>query len=91
MAIEIADLERRMLAQEQVLQVLIAHMTEAEPKFLDRLRAVFAGDQPPGRAEQDLTGTEQYAMQFIRRIEVLRETGESGEDADPKVGGIGTT
>jgi hypothetical protein len=39
MDIENTDLERRVLAHEQILQVLIAHMAEAEPKFLDRLPA----------------------------------------------------
>jgi hypothetical protein len=41
MAIENTDLERRVLAHEQILQVLIAHMSEAEPKFLDRLQQIF--------------------------------------------------
>jgi hypothetical protein len=34
MDVENTDLERRVLAHEQILQVLIAHMAEAEPKFL---------------------------------------------------------
>jgi len=33
MSIENTDLERRVLAHEQILQVLIAHLAEAEPKF----------------------------------------------------------
>jgi hypothetical protein len=36
MDVENTDLERRVLAHEQILQVLIAHMAEAEPKVLDR-------------------------------------------------------
>jgi hypothetical protein len=38
---ENTDLERRVLAHEQILQVLIAHMAEGEPKFLDRLQQIF--------------------------------------------------
>jgi hypothetical protein len=41
MNVEDTDLERRVLAHEQILQVLIAHMAEAEPKFLDRLQQIF--------------------------------------------------
>jgi hypothetical protein len=41
MDVENTDLERRVLAREQILQVLIAHMAEAEPKFLDRLQQRF--------------------------------------------------
>ena len=41
MDVENTDLERRVLAHEQILQVLIAHMAEAEPKFLDRLQQIF--------------------------------------------------
>ena len=37
MDVENTDLERRVLAHEQILQVLIAHMAEAEPKFLDQI------------------------------------------------------
>jgi hypothetical protein len=71
MAIENTDLERRVLAHERILQVLIAHMAESEPKFLDRLRATFAQHHVLGADEQDFTGTEQYAEQFIRQIECL--------------------
>jgi len=35
------DLERRVLAHEQILQVLITHMAAAEPRFLDRLQKIF--------------------------------------------------
>ena len=37
MVTENTDLERRVLAHERILQVLISHMAESEPKFLDRL------------------------------------------------------
>ena len=39
-----------------VLQVLIAHMAEAEPKFLDQLQQVFTKHHTLGAGEQDYTG-----------------------------------
>ena len=62
---ENTDLERRVLAHERILQVLIAHMAELEPKFLDRLKEIFTRHHTLGADEQDFTGTEQYAEQFI--------------------------
>jgi len=53
MSIENTDLERRVLAHEQILQVLIAHMAEAEPNFLDRLQQIFAKHHTLGANEQD--------------------------------------
>jgi hypothetical protein len=55
MSIENTDLERRVLAHEQILQVLIAHMAEAEPKFLDRLEQIFTQQHTLGANEQDYT------------------------------------
>jgi len=43
MEVENTDLERRVLAHERILQILIVHMAESEPKFLDRLRAFSRG------------------------------------------------
>jgi hypothetical protein len=57
MDVENTDLERRVLAHEQILQVLIAHMAEAEPKFLDRLQQIFTKHHTLGAGEQDYTGT----------------------------------
>lgn len=71
MTAENTDLERRVLAHERILQVLIAHMAETEPKFLERLTATFADHHVLGADEQDFTGTDQYAEQFIRQIESL--------------------
>ena len=51
----------------------ISHMAESEPKFLDRLKAIFTRHHTLGADEQDFTGTEQYAEQFIRQIEILVE------------------
>jgi len=41
MANDTTALERKVLAHEQILQVLIGHLAETEPKFLDRLKAIF--------------------------------------------------
>jgi hypothetical protein len=73
MSIEDTDLERRVLAHERILQVLIAHMAEGEPKFLHRLRAIFTRHYTLGADEHDYIGTEQYAEQFIRQIESVQE------------------
>ena len=73
MAVENTDLERRVLAHEQILQVLIAHLAEAEPKFLERLQQIFSRHRVMGAEEQDYTDTSQYAEQFIRQVERLRE------------------
>ena len=68
MNIENTDLERRVLAHEQILQVLIAHMAEAEPRFLDRLQKIFTKHHTLGANEQDYTDTAAYAEQFIHHV-----------------------
>jgi hypothetical protein len=73
MVVENTDLERRVLAHEQILQVLIAHLAEAEPKFLERLQHIFTNHHVLGAENQDYTDTSQYAEQFIRQVERLRE------------------
>src|SRR5271169_1751648 len=70
---ENTDLERRVLAHEQILQVLIAHMAEAEPKFLDRLQQIFTKHHTLGADEQDYTDTAAYAEQFIQHVVHLRD------------------
>lgn len=75
MSIENTDLERRVLAHEQILQVLIAHMAEAEPKFLDRLKEVFTQHHILGANEQDYTDTAAYAVQFIQQVARLTNKG----------------
>jgi len=66
-------LERKVLAHEQILQVLIGHLAETEPKFLDRLKAVFTRHHILGSNEQDYVNTAQYAEQFIHEIERMQE------------------
>jgi hypothetical protein len=73
MEVENTDLERRVLAHERILQILIAHMAESEPKFLDRLRALFTRHHTLGADEHDYVSTNQYAEQFIRQVEVLQD------------------
>jgi hypothetical protein len=68
MDVENTDLERRVLAHEQILQVLIAHMAEAEPKFLDRLQQTFTQHHTLGADEHDYTGTATYAEQLIQQV-----------------------
>lgn len=65
---ENTDLERRVLAHERILQVLIAHMAESEPKFLDRLKDLFTEQRQPGAYEQDHTDTAGYAEQFVHQV-----------------------
>jgi hypothetical protein len=78
MDVENTDLERRVLAHEQILQVLIAHMAEAEPRFLDRLQQIFTKHHTLGDNEQDYTDTAAYAEQFIHQVVRLRDRERRG-------------
>jgi len=73
MAFENTNLQRRVLAHEQILQVLIAHMAESEPKFLDRLEEIFTEHHTLGADEQNYTDTAAYAQQFIRQVVRLKD------------------
>ncbi|MQP67908.1 hypothetical protein GE253_21555 [Niveispirillum sp. SYP-B3756] len=75
MIIENTDLERRVLAHERILQILIAHMTEAEPKFLERLQVKFSKPHGIGDNEHDFIDTDQYARDFIRMVVNIGEDG----------------
>ncbi len=77
MDVENTDLERRVLAHEWILQVLIAHMSEAEPKFLERLQKTFIENVHTGAAEHDYTDTLAYAHQFIDQVVRLAESGRT--------------
>ena len=65
---ETTELERRVLAHEQILQALIGHMAETEPKFLARLADIFCVPLDMTRCEHDYTDTASYAEQFIRTV-----------------------
>ena len=75
MVVENTDLERRVLAHEQILQILIAHLAETEPKFLERLEHIFTTHHTLGAGEQDYTDTSQYAEQFVQQVVRLRDKG----------------
>jgi hypothetical protein len=75
MGVENTDLERRVLTHEQILQVLIAHMAEAEPKFLDRLQQTFTKHHTLGSDEHDYTGTAAYTEQFIQQVVLVSDKG----------------
>ena len=82
MSAEDTDLERRVLAHEQILQALIVHMVETEPRFLDRLSSTFSHPvhmhPVQGGAEHpDRTDTVAYAAQFVR--EVIKLGGSDGQ------------
>ncbi len=77
MSAETTDLERRVLAHEQILQALIAHMVEAEPRFLERLSATFSHPIRMGPEHPDRTDTAAYAAQFVR--EVIKLGGRDGQ------------
>lgn len=68
-------IERRMLAHEQILQALIAHMVETEPKFLERLSATFGRPVRVAQALRDYKDTAEYAASFVREIVKLGESG----------------
>jgi AcrR family transcriptional regulator len=86
---ESTDLERRVLAHEQILQTLIAHMTEAEPRFMERLQRTFSEPMRMSRSEHDYTDTASYAERFIREVARLGESvgvadGERPQPANPR-------
>jgi hypothetical protein len=71
---EETDLERRVLAHERILQVLIAHLAEAEPRFVARLSTLFGDPSREDRREGDYTDTQAYADQFIQQVLRLIES-----------------
>jgi hypothetical protein len=64
---------RAQVAPEQILRVLIAHMAEGEPKFLDRVQQLFTNHHAPGADEQDYTHTAGSAEQFIQQVAPERQ------------------
>jgi hypothetical protein len=71
MSVENTDLERRVLAHERILQVLIADMAKADPSVLTHLQDVFSETHALGAYEQDYTDTAGYAEQFIHEVTKL--------------------
>lgn len=72
-----SDLERRVLAHERILQSLIAHMAETEPKFLLRLSEKFSEPMRMVRNEHDYKDADSYANEFIRAVVSLGERAAS--------------
>jgi len=70
MAVENTDLERRVLAHEQILQALMAQLAEGEPGFLDRLHERFASVRR-GAHEHGYTETADYAETFLHEVRRL--------------------
>ncbi len=71
--VENSELERRLLALERVLQALVAHMVEAEPKFLARLTETFCVPLRMTHSEHDYTDTDSFAAEFVRSVVRLGE------------------
>jgi len=67
MPIENTDLERRVLAHEQILKALIAQLAEHQPGFLDRMLNRFAGARR-GAHEHEYVETADYAETFLHEV-----------------------
>ena len=67
MPVENTDLERRVLAHEQILQALIAQLAERQPNFLDRMLNRFASARR-GAHEHDYIETADYAEAFLHEV-----------------------
>jgi hypothetical protein len=67
MAVENTELERRVLAHEEILQALMAQLAEGNPRFLDRLHARFASVRR-GAHEHGYTETADYAETFLHEV-----------------------
>jgi hypothetical protein len=73
MNIENTDLERRVLAHEQILQALMAHLAAEQPNFLDRVQERFASVRP-GAYDRDDIETADYAEAFLGEVARLGRT-----------------
>lgn len=74
MPIENTDLERRVLAHEQILQALMAQLAEGQPRFLDRMHDRFASARR-GAHEHDYVETADYAEAFLHEVARLVRVG----------------
>jgi hypothetical protein len=83
-AAETTDLERRVLANERILQALIAYMARTEPRFIDHLRERFVEPMSMARHEHDHRETDDYAEEFIRAVMLLGEV-RGPKAKEPKV------
>lgn len=66
---EITVIERRVLAQERILQALIGHLADEVPEILNQMKERFACGQNMGDHEKEFASTERYIQDFIGSIE----------------------
>lgn len=78
MASEETDLERRVLAHERVLAVVIAELARERPELLLHLQEVFSPHPSLGAYEHDYTDTAGYADQFIHDVKRLWDVWDQG-------------
>jgi hypothetical protein len=64
---EDTDLERRVLAHEEILQALMAQLAEGQPGFLDRMSDRFASARR-GAHEHDYVETADYSEAFLHEV-----------------------
>jgi hypothetical protein len=81
-AAENTDLERRVLAHEQILQALLAQLSGEDAQFLDRLKDRFASSRR-GSHEHDYTDTADYVEQFMHEVMRLRSRKPRRETRKP--------
>lgn len=79
---ETTDLERRVLAHEQVLQALIVYLVEIDSKILERMKEAFSR---PVRVVPPFgqTDTAAYAAAFVREVIRLGTEGALSSNASP--------
>ena len=82
MPVENTDLERRVLAHEQILQALIAQLAERQPGFLDRMLNRFASARR-GAHEHDYVETADYAETFLHEVMRLVRVHEARPEIPP--------
>jgi hypothetical protein len=82
MPVENTDLERRVLAHEQILQALMVQLAEGQPGFLDRMRDRFASVRR-GADEHDHVETVDYAEVFLGEVMRLTRVGAGAARGTP--------
>lgn len=70
---EETSLERRVLAHERILQIVIAHLVQSEPNLLSRLNDVFITPMKMERCEHEYTNTESFAEECVRAIILIND------------------
>lgn len=65
---ETTDLGRKVLAQEEILQVAIAYMARTDPRFGDHLRKKFLAPTMVAGNTGDQGDDDDYAKAFVRTV-----------------------